>query len=77
MKEFYLGFMVTIIRDLLDRYHRAYPGAYAPKDYRDKLGERVERIRAQYGFKDHTSRRGSAPEPPGPQRRGPQLMLPI
>ena len=77
VKEFYLGFIGDEYPALLDRYYRAYPGTYAPPEYRAKLGERVERIRAEYGFKDQTGRRASAPEPPPSQRRGPQLMLPI
>jgi DNA repair photolyase len=76
VKEFYLGFVHDEYPDLLGRYQRAYPGTYAPKDYRDKLGERIQRIRAQYGFSGSTARR-EAYEPPLPPRRGPQLSLPI
>jgi DNA repair photolyase len=76
VKEFYLGFIRDDYPDLLARYHRAYPGTYAPPEYRDKLDQRIERIRAQYGFSGHHERRG-APEPAPPQRRGPQLALPI
>src|SRR5215471_13280586 len=76
VKEFYLGFIHDEYPDLLGRYQRAYPGTYAPMDYRDKLGERIQRIRAQYGFSGPTARRG-ADEPPPPPRRGPQLSLPI
>src|ERR1700681_3435044 len=50
VKEFYLGFIGDEYPDLLDRYQRAYPGAYAPPEYRAKLDQRVERIRTQYGF---------------------------
>jgi DNA repair photolyase len=76
VKEFYLGFIGDEYPDLLARYQRAYPGAYAPPDYRDKLTQRVERIRADYGFTGRLERRG-APEPAPPPRRGPQLALPI
>jgi DNA repair photolyase len=76
VKEFYLGFIGDEYPDLLARYERAYPGTHAPPEYRDKLAERVERIRAQYGFSGHVERRG-APEPPAPPRRGQQLALPI
>jgi len=76
VKEFYLGFIGDEYPDLLGRYERAYPGTYAPTEYRDKLGQRIERIRAHYGFRGHTQRRG-APEPPPLPRRGPQLALPI
>jgi DNA repair photolyase len=77
VKEFYLGYIGEEHPDLLARYERAYPGTYAPKDYRDKLGERIERVRAEYGFNSHSARRANAPGPPPPARRGPQLMLPI
>jgi DNA repair photolyase len=77
VKEFYLGFIGTEYPDLLPRYKRAYTGAYAPVDYRDRLGERVERIRARYGFKGQPERRTEPPKPPPQPRRGPQLLLPI
>ena len=76
VKEFYLGFIGEEYPDLLARYKRAYPGAYAPPEYREKLNARVERIRAAYGFADHGDRRRAA-EPPQLPRRGPQLALPI
>ena len=76
VKEFYLGFIGDEYPDLLARYERAYPGAYAPPEYRDKLNERVERIRVRYGFAGHAAR-GRAPQPPTVPRRGPQFALPI
>lgn len=76
VKEFYLGFIGDEYPDLLARYKRAYPGTYAPPEYRDKLSARVERIRAAYGFADHGDRRRTAQPPPIP-RHGPQLALPI
>jgi DNA repair photolyase len=75
VKEFYLGFVGDQYPDLLPRYKRAYPGTHAPADYRDKLAERVECIRARYGFASGEPDRRPAPEPP--PRRGPQLLLPI
>jgi DNA repair photolyase len=75
VKEFYLSFIQTDYPDLLDRYKRAYPGTYAPPEYREKLGERIEKIRKDYGFTGHRAR--GAPDPPPPQRLGPQLLLPI
>jgi DNA repair photolyase len=72
VKNFYFGFIQDEYPELLGRYRRAYPGAYAPSDYREKLHERVERIRAAYGFAGERTR----PEPPV-KRRGPQLVLPI
>src|SRR5579859_4543778 len=74
VKEFYLGFIGEAYPDLLSRYKRAYPGAYAPPEYRDKLGERVERIRARYGFGGARERRRQEARIP---RKGPQLALPL
>jgi DNA repair photolyase len=76
VKQFYMGFIGDEYPDLLERYARAYPGTYAPPLYRQKLNERIQRIRADYGFSGHTEHRG-APEPSTPARRGPQLTLPI
>ena len=76
VKEFYLGFIGSDYPELLPRYKRAYPGAYAPADYRDKLNERVQRVRAAYGFlrgAPDVRKSTAAPLP----RRGPQLALPI
>ncbi|HEY3058556.1 MAG TPA: radical SAM protein [Chloroflexota bacterium] len=76
VKEFYLGFIGDVYPDLLARYQRAYPGAYAPPEYRDKLDQRVQRIRADYGFTSTRDRRRD-PAPTTPDRRGPQLALPF
>jgi DNA repair photolyase len=77
VKEFYLGFIGDAYPDLLSRYKRAYPGAYAPADYRDKLQERINRIRADYGFGNESERRRRPPRPALAPRRGPQLVLPL
>jgi len=78
VKEFYLGFVGEEYPDLLPRYKRAYPGAYAPLEYREKLQERINRIRVQYGFGGHSERRQRAALEPAPvARRGPQLVLPL
>jgi DNA repair photolyase len=79
VKEFYMGFISDEYPDLLPRYKRAYPGAYAPRDYREKLQERINRIRAHYGFGSDgrlEPRVSEARRPPVP-RRGPQLALPL
>jgi DNA repair photolyase len=76
VKEFYLGYIGDEYPELLARYERAYPGAYAPLEYRQKLDARIMRIRQQYGFGGQSGRLG-APEPRPPTRRGQQLMLPI
>ena len=77
VKEFYLGFIGDEYPDLLPRYKRAYPGAYAPPEYREKLQERINRIRAEYGFSGQSERRQRAPQPAPVPRRGPQLALPL
>jgi DNA repair photolyase len=77
VKEFYLGFIGDEYPDLLPRYKRAYPGAYAPADYREKLQERINRIRAEYGFSGQSERRQRPPQPLPVSRRGPQLVLPL
>jgi DNA repair photolyase len=76
VKEFYLGFIENDYPELLERYERAYPGAHAPPEYRKKLGERIQRIRAQYEFSGKATRRRD-PQPPPVVRKGPQLLLPI
>jgi hypothetical protein len=75
VKEFYLGFIRDDYPELLARYLRAYPGTHAPPDYRDKLAERIERIRRQYGFGGHNERHADALAQL--RRLGPQLALPI
>jgi DNA repair photolyase len=77
VKEFYLGFIGDEYPDLLPRYKRAYPGAYAPPEYREKLSERVERVRARYGFDGKAERRRRPPQGAPVRRRGPQLLLPL
>lgn len=79
VKEFYLGFVSDAYPDLLPRYQRAYPGAYAPREYRDALDQRIQRIRRDFGFVARgaaQTHRGS-PEPTPPRRKGPQLVLPL
>jgi DNA repair photolyase len=77
VKEFYLGFIGDEYPDLLTRYKRAYPGAYAPAEYREKLQERINRIRAEYGFDGQSERRQRSSLPAPVLRRGPQLVLPL
>jgi DNA repair photolyase len=76
VKEFYLGFVEQTYPALLPRYRRAYPGAYAPRDYRDKLDERILRIRQEYGFTAAHARR-RMPAPPPADRVGLQFALPL
>ncbi len=40
VKEHYLGFVAREFPELLPRYRRAYPGVYAPRDYRAALDRR-------------------------------------
>ncbi|HEV7662129.1 MAG TPA: radical SAM protein, partial [Chloroflexota bacterium] len=77
VKEFYLGFVHDEYPALLPRYKRAYPGTYAPPAYREKLDERIQRIRHAYGFDSRSARRANPPAPPAPPRKGPQLALPL
>jgi DNA repair photolyase len=74
VKEHYLGFVGESFPTLLPRYERAYPGINAPKEYRARLDERVERVRARYVFGDDPLRPRPAESPP--HRRG-QLPLPL
>jgi hypothetical protein len=76
VKEFYFSFIGEDYPELLARYERAYPGTHAPPRYREKLSERVERIREQYGFGGERNRR-RAPQPSLVQHRGQQLALPM
>jgi DNA repair photolyase len=76
VKEFYLGFVGEEFPELLPRYQRAYPGAYAPPAYRDKLDERILRIRKQYGFESSARRQRTLPQTVVP-RLGQQLALPL
>ena len=76
VKEFYLGFVGDEYPDLLPRYKRAYPGTYAPLDYRSKLDERIQRIRTQYGFGGHGGPRRALSEASG-ARAVAQLSLPL
>jgi DNA repair photolyase len=53
VKEHYFAFVARAFPDqpdLLRRYQRAYPGADAPRRYRDDLEARVKLITDRYGF---------------------------
>jgi DNA repair photolyase len=85
VKEQYLGFVNREYPDLLPRYERAYFRSNAPQEYQRALDERVERIRARYGFISDSMRQGEAVPPPDTvmprepafRRVGPQLLLPM
>lgn len=84
VKEQYLTFVDEQYPDLVPRYERAYFGSNVPSEYQRALDERVDRIRARYGFVADSMRISAlsppAPEPPPEptfRRVGPQLMLPI
>jgi DNA repair photolyase len=85
VKEQYLGFVNRQYPDLVARYERAYFGSNAPQAYQRALDERVDRIRARYGFISDSMRQGEAAPPPDTvaskapafQRVGPQLLLPM
>jgi DNA repair photolyase len=76
VKEFYLDFVRDQYPALLPRYLRAYPGAYAPKDYRARLDERVQRIRARFDFAGGETRQRELAAQVFTLRTG-QLALPL
>jgi DNA repair photolyase len=47
VKEHYLGFIESDFPDLLDRYKKAYPGASPPREYQQKLSERVAKVKKE------------------------------
>ena len=84
VKEQYLTFVDRQYPDLVPRYERAYFGSNAPHEYQRALDERVDRIRARYGFVSDSMRISAlsppalnVPPEPALKRVGPQLMLPI
>ena len=50
VKEHYFDFVGDTFPELLSRYQRAYPRRDAPHDYRDRLDERIARVKERYGF---------------------------
>ena len=85
VKEHYLSFVGEQFPELAARYARAYPGTYAPRDYLARMDERVQRLRARYGFGDGTMHeRYSAPRaasrgtgPTAPRGRSAPRQLPL
>jgi DNA repair photolyase len=80
VKQEYFGWVNDAFPDLLQRYERAYFGTNAPQEYQRALDERVERIRARFGFAEDSMRKSAlSPSDVQPtfKRVGPQLMLPI
>src|SRR5581483_9532797 len=82
VREHYLGFVAAAWPELLPRYERAYRGINAPEEYVRRVNERVDRLRARYGFA-RDAMRDRALIPPaaasaesGGSARGPQLALP-
>ena len=59
VKEHYLGFVEKDFPDLTGRYIDAYPSVRAPSLYRQRLHDRVARVRARVGFPE---------EPPPPSQ---------
>jgi DNA repair photolyase len=52
VKEHYFDFVGNAFPELLSRYQRAYPASDAPRDYRDRLDERIARVKERHGFGD-------------------------
>jgi len=77
VKEFYLVFVGEEYPDLLPRYQRAYPGAYAPADYRKKLDKRIQRLLQHSGFAAPRPTPRASPHIESPARKGLQLVLPL
>jgi DNA repair photolyase len=71
VKEHYFDFVGHAFPDLLSRYQRAYPGSDAPRDYRDRLDERIIRVRERFGFGDGTEETGRIEGSPA----GPSLAV--
>ena len=66
VKEHYLDFVQSAFPWLYGRYVRAYPAVHAPPDYRERLAERVGRIRLRYGFEGDEMRARRRPRPAAP-----------
>jgi DNA repair photolyase len=80
VKEHYLEFVAQTFPELHSRYQRAYPGTEAPREYRDRLEERIARIRERYGFEDTSKVRDieiSVPLPPASVANGRPGQLPL
>jgi DNA repair photolyase len=61
-REWYFGWLQRHRPDLVPRYHRLYGrGAYVPREYRDRLRERVEPLLRRYGFGRAGTRKVDAP----------------
>jgi len=71
VKEHFGEFLRSDYPELLGRYQRLYPGAYAPWDYKDRIDERMAELRERYGF-GHEQR---TMEPQGALSVAPQAQL--
>jgi hypothetical protein len=58
VKEHYFDFVAEAFPDLLSPYQRAYPRSDAPRDYRERLDERIATVKERYGFGDSTEKTG-------------------
>ena len=81
VRDHYLRFVAEARPDLLARYERTYTGTNAPQEYVARLNERVDRLRARYGFSQDAMRQrnlvpaaASGPRDGYPNR---QLALPL
>ena len=81
VKEHYLGFLEQSFPDLLPLYQQTYPGTYAPREYVQKLDQRIDSVRQRYGFEAGGMRYRDAGGQPSalrpPRQCGEQLALPI
>lgn len=84
VKEHYFAFVARTFPDrpdLLHRYQRAYPGADAPRRYRDDLDARVKVITDRYGFvpreRSGSGFDGASGVPARPPAAQMQLAMPL
>ena len=57
VKEHYFDFVGNAFPELLSRYQRAYPRSDAPREYRDRLDERITSVRQRFGFAEDTTKK--------------------
>lgn len=57
VKEHFQAFLAAQAPHLLPLYHRLYPGAYAPREYAERIGGMVRRLRERLGVPELEERR--------------------
>jgi DNA repair photolyase len=83
VKEHYFDIVGQTFPDLLSRYQRAYPGSDASREYRDRLDERIARVRERFGFAEDDKGNATQQSPramrkaQSPGDPSGQLLLPL